>query len=425
MTDIEILATNVWNWNTTRNKTVKRLNKEIQSLPEDVRIEFIVDWFRKKCPDIESAPSLIPHEEWDIPGLVGTSENQLFHPHYQDVVNYHLRKGDKRHDILMVFECSNHKPYSHNIVYAWYMRTFGDYCDFALADYGLIPMSMSEYYPYRMDEWNHFAEGEYGSWIYREASKLNYQEVMDAYGYKKVLVVMQHAHPRRYLKELAETDQRIVLVLNDETDKIIQDKYSFGKCGIWIMRMLMFSETHQWVAEAVRDAVQELSQSDMARLTAIADEYKKDVANRKCDGRYAGARLKEQGLIPDTSIAEYPYGIKERFVKQGYPLTENRVSKIIGNRALPLLKAWKVNHDSPVIPCGWVLWWIRTQKTSLTPADYCHTWSADYWTVRKVLDETLPMVTSDQGNPFYYDPKALDSTQAKEIADGYYKEFHP
>ena len=135
------LAKNMWAWNAHRSKP-ESLKRAISKygITQDNPRRGLVRWFKDNYPPIpDGSREIVKRNKWDIEGLVGQTENQIMHPHYDEIVRYHCAHPDKRHDVLIIFECSNKKPYNDDSSKIPYLRLFDDCCDFANADYGLIP----------------------------------------------------------------------------------------------------------------------------------------------------------------------------------------------------------------------------------------------------------------------------------------------
>jgi len=312
------IARNIWNWKikTAKSDSIFNTIKKYNIKKSDPR-PGLISWFKDNYPAIpDKSMEVIPRSKWDLDGLVGQTENQIMHPHYDDIVRYHCTYPDKRHDVLIIFECSNKKPYNDDSSKIPYLRIFDDCCDFANADYGLIPYAFCELYPYRYDEWDHYSEGEYGSWWYREVSKINFKIFMDAWGYKRAIVVMQNPHPRQFLKEIKENNlfgwgDKLDFVTDDEFDKEIKRKHSseFGSNGLIITRMLRLPETNLKTCKLVKKALEDVN-APQEQIDRISEIYK--VMNKAHkDDESLGKALKATGLNDKPAWAEWPYGSKD------------------------------------------------------------------------------------------------------------------
>ena len=228
-------------------------------------IEDVVEWYKNQidtshfCKD-----EIIPMDEWDPVGLFGQTEEQFFHPHYQQIVEYSLTHPKKYHPILFVVECSNKKPYTANHMLKRYYRAFGDYCDFAVLDYGLIPLNYCEKYPYSLDNWVHKDETPYCKWFYKIASEQNFRDVISAYGYKYIVQCIHHPDPRLFLTNMQKEDRLpkgliVKNVFTEEFDAELWDKYkeAFKNPGIFITRKMLLKEVFQRSVELVKEAVSE------------------------------------------------------------------------------------------------------------------------------------------------------------------------
>lgn len=272
-------AVQQWNW-LCKSPNYKPIVQSFQVSKSDP-MTGIMAWYRKWRKVPITYPQPIPIREWDFEGLAGTSENQLLHHHYHHIEQLHLSnlpKQKNRKKILVLFECSNNKPYNNTNFYKWYMRALGQWCDFGLADYGIIPMECAEWYPYVADEWDHFMEGKYMHELYNWYSKKNFQEVMDAYQYEDVFVCIQHPSPREWLVDLAKTDPRIHIVIDDKFDKKFHDKYitSWKSNGIIILRKMQNIDTRIHICSTIYQYLKKKGYTDIKPLHRIILDMKKN-----------------------------------------------------------------------------------------------------------------------------------------------------
>jgi hypothetical protein len=316
------LAKNIWNWTATRSRGNAKTAMDKYKISQSEPRAGLLRWFKDNFPPIpDASKEVIPRNQWDIDGIIGQSENQIMHKHYDEIVRYHCKHPDKRHDLLMIFEYSNKKPYNDVASNRAYLRLYDKYCDFANADYGLIPYAYCELYPYRYDEWDHYDEGEYGSWWYREVSKINFKIFMDAWGYKRCVVIMQNPHPRLFLKQIKEENlfgwgDKMDIVADDEFDEMMKKKYAstFGGTGLIVTRMLNLPETKLAVNKAVRKALQEIGghEEDIKELKEI---YK--IINDTKGDESTSKALHAAGFGKTPAYAEWPYGPKETEEEEG------------------------------------------------------------------------------------------------------------
>lgn len=198
-------------------------------------------------PILPEEEEVIPRSEWDLEGLVGQTEKQLLHPHYETIMNYIYNNHQKKNDVLVIFECSNSKPYSHSYVLkTHFIDKLSDKCDFAvMSNPGVIPMEYSNYYPYRYDEWDH---GQETPEIVEKYVEVNIQRTLSYvshFGYKHVFVVMQHPHTqklfdRMYRENIGGCRDWMTIVTNDEFRERYHQEYFpiFKHEGLSIARMM-------------------------------------------------------------------------------------------------------------------------------------------------------------------------------------------
>lgn len=228
-------------------------------------VDDVVRWYRNQIDtDYFCKEEIIPMELWDSTGLFGQTEQQFFHPHYQRIVEYSLTHPKKYHPILFVTECSNKKPYTANSILKRYFRAFGDYADFCVLDYGLLPLNYCEKYPYSLDNWSHKDETPYEKWFYKIASEQNFRDIVEAYGYKYVIQCVHHPDPRLFLTNMQKENRLpkglvVKNVFTDEFDAELWEKYKddFKNYGIFITRKMQLKEVYQRALELVKEAISE------------------------------------------------------------------------------------------------------------------------------------------------------------------------
>lgn len=388
------LARNVWNW-ICRGQYKHRAFSAIKNynISKSNPRPGLLKWYRSTYPALlDSSQEIIPRKQWDIDGLIGQTENQIMHPHYDILQRYHCTHPDKRHDVLMIFECTNKKPYNSASANVSFLRQYDKYCDFANADYGLIPYAFCEYYPYRVDEWDHYAEGEYGSWWYREVSKINFKIFMEAWGYKKCIVIMQNEHPRQFITEIKEKNlyelgDKIDIVTNEEFEKKLHKKYDnvFGSPGLVITRMITLPETQLAINKAVRKTLKDIGghEKDIQELNEMYNIINKNQDN-------ISKALHQAGIGKEKSWAECPYDYKKSIIESYDNLiTEesqhdwaSKVSKLekeLDDIDIDIIKKQKIEKEMGDIdlvknpddlykiyqwawPCGKLLYWCKDKK---------------------------------------------------------------
>lgn len=194
--------------------------------------EGLIRYAKGEMPKILPDNKEVVHrKDWDLNGLIGETEKQLLHPAYWNLTEYILKYHKRKHDILTIFECSSAKPYSTSSFLSRYISRFNGVSDFAcISNPGIVPMEYSHFYPYRYDEWDHFAEKED---IADKYCKVNIGRLL-AYKqklrYKHVLVLMQHPAPQKaidimYDKNIENCRDWLHIISDDSFRKTLKDKY--------------------------------------------------------------------------------------------------------------------------------------------------------------------------------------------------------
>lgn len=198
-------------------------------------------------PILPEECEIIPRSEWDLDGLVGQTEKQLLHPHYETIMKYIYNNHQKKNDVLVIFECSNSKPYSNShILKTNFIDKFSDQCDFAvMSNPGVIPMEYSNYYPYRYDEWDHSRETPEIVERYVEVNIQRTLSYVSHFGYKHVFVMMQHPHTQKLFDKMWNENiggcrDWMTIVTNDEFREMYNREYFpiLKNKGLCISRMM-------------------------------------------------------------------------------------------------------------------------------------------------------------------------------------------
>ena len=151
----------------------------------------LLRWAKDKFEPFEEH-EIIPREEWNLDSLNGETILQLYHPHYQRLYQHIFANHKPTHKILTIFECTNAKPYYSSVNAKLWSKRYGSKSDFAvMSNPGVIPFEYSNYYPFRMDEWDHYTETPEIEEIYTQTCMDRLIEYKNALGYEHVIVVMQ------------------------------------------------------------------------------------------------------------------------------------------------------------------------------------------------------------------------------------------
>lgn len=233
-------------------------------------------------PILPDNEEIIHRDKWDLPGLIGETEKQLMHPDYWTMTEYILSKHKRKRDILTLFECSNSKPYSSNRnIRKLFLDKYGVFTDFAsISNPGIIPMEYSHFYPYRYDEWDHFAEKEDIANKYVKVNASRFLHYVKTLGYKHVFVIMQHPAPQKALKWLYDNDiegckKWLTLVIDGQfREKIetkLKRKFGANAGGLYITRMISAPDIREHYETLLK---KELNEEDKKKLEELQEIYK-------------------------------------------------------------------------------------------------------------------------------------------------------
>lgn len=198
----------------------------------------VIKYMKDQNPPLpKDSEEMFPRNTWDLESLIGETEQQLMHKVYYDAANYVLKNTKRQHDILAIFQCSAKKPYyDHLRNKTEYYIPYKDYVDFAcISNPGIIPIYMSQYYPYMYDEWNIPAEEKLDEIIdmtkkYRIVNMCRLIRFVRKMGYKKVMVLInnrfkQWIFDEMYDKNIAGAREWMHIVTNDSLRTNLSKKY--------------------------------------------------------------------------------------------------------------------------------------------------------------------------------------------------------
>lgn len=240
----------------------------------------IIKWQKAtQYPLLKDSDEIIHRSKWDLDGLCGETEKQLFHPDYQTVANYIMKNVKRQHDVLTVFECSNSKPYfTSNLIRTNYLNKFNIFTDFAaMSNPGIIPHNCSHFYPYRFDEWDHGAENDDIAEKYIRVNIERFLTYKKELGYKKVVVIMQNPHTQLLFDRIIDENIEgakdwLYIVTSKELHKKVERNHLSefkGSTGLMRMRMLSFGEVHEAYEKALGKALS--SEEDKEKLKKVSE----------------------------------------------------------------------------------------------------------------------------------------------------------
>lgn len=189
-----------WGANKHRHETLMKKYNISASDPRAGLIRYAKDTSAKLLKDKDE---VIHRDKWDLDGLNGETEFQLLHPDYWTLEQFILKDFKRKRDILTIFECSNIKPYSYKSLFRNTWQKYSLWTDFAcMSNPGVIPMEYSHFYPFRYDEWDHFAENDDIADKYCKVNACRFLHYVKEMGYKHVIIVMQHPHTQKLFDDI-------------------------------------------------------------------------------------------------------------------------------------------------------------------------------------------------------------------------------
>lgn len=283
---------------------------------------------------LKSEQEVISRKDWDLDGLIGESEKQLLHPDYWTMSQYIYDVHKKKHDILVVFECSNAKPYSkQKVAKNNFFEKYDYFCDFAcISNPGVIPLEYSHFYPYRYDEWDHYAEKEDIADKYVKVNIARIIHYVEKMGYKHVLVVMQNDHPQKLFnimekENICGCNKWLHIVTNKAFRKAYHKKADakFSNHGLAIQRMQLSPELRDRFERVLHSVLDSSYEKDWKSLMKILNKLTGD---SKSEGRRELEEWREERELKPIDTTQG----KEKSFKRFTPdsnVTESKVSQYL------------------------------------------------------------------------------------------------
>lgn len=281
-------------------RTQANYRKKYNIDPEHPR-EGYIRWAKRELYPIEPADKeVIPRKDWDLDGICGETKKQIDHPHFERMRKWLFSHHEPKHDILVVFPCSNIKPYFEHHVYKWYIDRYKTVCDFAyVSNPGIIPNEYANYYPYRYYEWEEREEDHHkdedGNDVqgplmdyYDETLQERFVKWVKHFGYKRVLICCPNPYVEQFaLNAEKENDgginKRMTILTSKEFLNKVKDEYgdAFNNhTGMIFQRMLNLNMFKAHFHRAVRKELNDKEKEELEN--AIADiEWKH---NHKTEG---------------------------------------------------------------------------------------------------------------------------------------------
>ena len=252
--------------------------------------------------------------------------------------------------MLVVFECSNAKPYSkQKVAKDNFFEKYDYFCDFAcISNPGVIPLEYSHFYPYRYDEWDHYAEEEDIADKYVKVNIARIIHYVEKMGYKHVLVVMQNDHPQKLFnimekENICGCNKWLHIVTNKAFRTAYHKKadVKFGNHGLAIQRMQLSPELRDRFERVLHSVLDSSYEKDWKSLMKILNKLTGD---SKSEGRHELEEWREerelkpidtnQGKVksfkrftPDSNVTESKVSQYLSFIKKFHEGIEEKIEK--------------------------------------------------------------------------------------------------
>lgn len=224
----------------------------------------------------------------------------LHHPHKAKVSKWDIDNFRKKHDYLLLMQCTNAKPYCSSSV-AIRLGRFRDYVDFGSLAFGVEPWTLSNLYPGRWLEWDHMKEDHYMHFQYCEQTIRGILDFQKAHKYKKVFVFCQHPYPCDPVTWMLDDntedcrDWLVNLSTPEYRARVKRDNKQLVR-GLWIMRMPYLVSTRRLIANALCDEISD--KDEQKKIRALVDGDDRAVSTNTFDPEVAKKAYKD-GYWPD------------------------------------------------------------------------------------------------------------------------------
>lgn len=372
---------------------------------------------------LPSEKEVIGRANWDLDGLIGESEKQLLHPDYWTMQQYIYDVHKRKSDVLTIFECSNAKPYStQSIVKNIFLEKYDYFTDFAcISNPGIIPMEFSHFYPYRYDEWDHYAEEPDIAQKYCDVNIARVLHYVKELGYKHVLVVMQNDHPQTLFNQMIKDNidnckDWLHIVTNDNFRKSYHasaDK-KFGGRGLAVQRMQSSPALRERYESVLHKYIDSSKEEDWKELMKILDkiygdeksagkseleEWREERELKPYDTS-AGKVKAFKRMSPDSNVDSKKVSSYTKFIEQYCDELEDRIKKAKSS------EEYHKNIAFTVLDLLLLYWENKTLKDPDT----------EYWNMKAALNKfkNEDIVGLKDFDYCYYFKSGLDSCEISE-----------
>ena len=230
-----------------------------------------------------------------------------------------------------------------------FFEKYDYFSDFAcISNPGIIPLEFSHFYPYRYDEWDHYAEEEDIADKYVKVNIARLLHYVKTMGYKHVLVVMQNDHPQTlfnvmWKENIGDCKDWLHIVTDDRFRKAYHSKKdsTFGR-GLAIQRMQGSPELRDRYERVLHSVLDESQEKDWKDLMKILNKLYSD--SEKNEGKKELEEWREekdlhpidtnQGKIksfkrftPDSNVDSKKVSTYTKFIEDFCDKLEDRIEE--------------------------------------------------------------------------------------------------
>ncbi len=196
--------------------------------------------------------AIICHKDWDIDGIRGKKEKQLFHSHFKLAKEWIHREFTPASDIAVLINCSATKPYRKSLKIApilWICNRYNVDL-FVLSEAGVVPICYDYLYPFKYYDWPEEDILEFQD-IIIDLLTTQIQDFFKCfYQYKYVISYLPKGAKKNAFIN-SELDQIKIDILRQENIKVIEKQYPniAGNEGMFKQRVLVFPITKKLLVD--------------------------------------------------------------------------------------------------------------------------------------------------------------------------------
>lgn len=225
-------------------------------------------------PILPDELEVIPRKNWKLRNLGDVNMEAMVQEDDDMVYDWATDNFRKKHDYLLLMQCTNAKPYcSSTQAKAW--QRFRGYVDFGSLSDGVYPWVYSNLYPCRWFEWDHAQEDHYMHFLGTRHAIQGILKFQKKHKYKKIFVFCQSAYPQDPVTWMLDENidncrDWLVVITTPEFREKVKKAYPTLKNGTYIMRMPIMAMSRQAFVDALCKEIKD--KDDRKKLNALVDD---------------------------------------------------------------------------------------------------------------------------------------------------------